>query len=895
MGPHRTLHVLGAVLGLASLAAAQLGLPQELVNFSEAPCGAGLADLARSVASIGDVDGDGLPDIVLGCPTTPTAAGMNVGRVLVLSAADRSVLFSLDGDAAGDFLGNSVDGAGDVDGDGTPDLVVGVPHFGAPEGVSGEVRVLSGADGSLRLTLHIHGEDMALGDSVSGGADIDGDGHPDIVALASGKEYYESGVVSAHSGADGSELHDFPVASTFGLFLADTFGDLDHDGSDEMLIGIIAEGPAWLGVRSGADGHVMHSFFDEGWAHDAGDHDGDGTEDLLFDSGQLLSGRDWQTLVEFQGSGTSARLGDVDGDGLSDYALGDGVYSGSGGPAVFTASKTLKLAPAGDVDGDGGLDLLGVVSGSDPPSPAWPLFRLLLNRPALQLETLPGPPVPDKFERVLASAGDVDGDGHPDLVAGLRPTKSLAGAHPVQVLSGETGATLLEIPSPPGTIDFGAAVAGAGDVDGDGALDLVVGAPGQVLGTSMTGAAWVFSGADGHALVSHADSSAGAAFGRAVAGVGDVDGDGFADVFVGAPGGAGAAYVLAGPDGTQLFKAPGSTFPMQLGAAAAAAGDADGDGHVDLFVGAPNTSIGGSPVGAVLLLSGHDGSVLKTFGGTDPAHLFGTSLARLGDIDHDGLQDFASAWAVSKFIGYAAGCSGAFSGATGTPLFAWEQVTFEAKTTDVVPALAAGDVDGDGTLDVLVGTRTSGDEGLLEVHSGADGGVLLTAAGQANEQLGASVLALDADGDGRQDALVDVPGAGAGGAFRAYALPALAAPWTYAGHGLLGTHGLPQLVGAGTWRPDELVSVQLGNALSLAPTVLVVGLEAGLLAFKGGTLVPAPQLVLSAPVTDAAGGWTLEAHAPAVVPPPLVLQVWIADAAASHGFAASNALLVEPD
>src|SRR5262249_35224364 len=151
----------------------------------------------------------------------------------------------------------------------------------------------------------------------------------------------------------------------------------------------------------------------------------------------------------------------------------------------------------------------------------------------------------------------------------------------------------------------------------------------------------------------------------------------------------------------------GPSGQMNLGQAGAPAGDADHDGYGDFFVGGPAKKVGGvAGVGAVLLVSGRDGSVLKTFDGEGPVRSFGTTLATLGDLDGDGTVDFVAASAIAPYPDYAKGDISVVSGATGTHLFDWPQQLTSASITDVIPALAAGDMDGDGATDVLIGVRT---------------------------------------------------------------------------------------------------------------------------------------------------------------------------------------------
>jgi len=117
------------------------------------------------------------------------------------------------------------------------------------------------------------------------------------------------------------------------------------------------------------------------------------------------------------------------------------------------------------------------------------------------------------------------------------------------------------------------------------------------------------------------------------------------------------------------------------------------------------------------------------------------------------------------------------------------------------------------------------------------------------------------------------------------------AVWTDAGGNLPGEH-VPSLEGSGGDGAGQLVSLSLREAAAAAPAVLVVGTSASLQPFKGGTLVPSPDLVLAGLLTDATGSLQLQASLPAQLPPGLHLwvQLWVPDAGAPQGLSATNAL-----
>ncbi|RMH02382.1 MAG: hypothetical protein D6702_08990, partial [Planctomycetota bacterium] len=237
--------------------------------------------------------------------------------------------------------------------------------------------------------------------------------------------------------------------------------------------------------------------------------------------------------------------------------------------------------------------------------------------------------------------------GTPDLLLGSpQAGPGGAGAGRAAVRSGADGSLLLALSGLVAGDRFGSAVASPGDLDGDGVPDLLVGAPGaDPAGRLEAGTAEVFSGATGTPLLSFAGAAVGDELGRAVAPLGDADGDGTPDLLVGSGlvdpnsiGNAGAALVFSGADGALLHRFLGASGD-RLGDAVAGAGDLNGDGLADVLAGAWNAAVaGGTRAGAVeawLSLADTDGDLLADLhelaAGTDPADQ---------DSDDDGLSDW---------------------------------------------------------------------------------------------------------------------------------------------------------------------------------------------------------------------------------------------------------------
>jgi hypothetical protein len=375
----------------------------------------------------------------------------------------------------------------------------------------------------------------------------------------------------------------------------------------------------------------------------------------------------------------------------------------------FLGQGPKSVASAGDVDGDGKADFAIAKEGL---GGAFGRVEIRSGGDGGLLWAAQGAQAGDGFGATLAGLGDVNGDGSDDLAVAATYVQLFGLGPPtyVRVLSGLDGTSLWEVQAPTSNEPFGRSLARIGDLDGDGIDDLIVGSIGAAAGHVQ-----VRSGASG-ALVFDVATPAGAdlQFGACVAALGDLDGDGLADLGVGDPGfnsGIGRISRHSGLDGSLLdtidppaqspapFASFGSTFDSL--------GDVDGDGVGDLVVGAPLGGITALPKGMAWVLSGSNGAVLHALA-PEPGSLlgqFGHRVAATGDVDGDGVPDVRLG--AGGYVFYAGGDvvkifiaeMRTYSGATGALLQSWEGLS--APEIAVVP-----DTNGDGSSDMLLSLGT---------------------------------------------------------------------------------------------------------------------------------------------------------------------------------------------
>lgn len=405
----RTPRIVSVAVRNDAMAGGQSGVL--LFDIDYPPCGSAGDRVGYDVLGIGDVDGDDRGDFVMGSP------GVNGRGEVVCRSSDGSVVWSRQG-GVGDQYGQSVGDADDWDGDGVNEVIVGAPAW---NGFRGYAQVLNGRTGSIVATYQWGAPNEEFGWDVDGVGDLDGDGVPDV--LIGIPRLGAGGGWRVLSGTTGAVIHSGSTGNTNARYGERVAGGRDANG--DRIPDFLVSAPHYDGVNgvdqgrvilfSGANGGVLASW------------DGDAPYDYF--------GRSIAQMAAPFGDGLAWSL-----VGAADFGNLFGANAGPGYARVFRAA------------------------------PGYSSVRTHL-----------GDTVGDRLGQSVAMVGDVNQDGAVDYAIGA--DQEGAGSSPnigngyVRIHSGADGSLLWTARGEPDDENFGWSVAGVGDIDGDAAIELIVGAP----------------------------------------------------------------------------------------------------------------------------------------------------------------------------------------------------------------------------------------------------------------------------------------------------------------------------------------------------------------------------------------------------------------------------------
>lgn len=371
-------------------------------------------------------------------------------------------------------------------------------------------------------------------------------------------------------------------------------------------------------------------------------------------------------------------------------------------------------------------------------------------------------------ERTGASVGfvgDINGDGTADL-AGAGPGEG-GNQGQIRVWSGLSGELILSIQQPPSSPATPTSISSAGDVNADTVPDILVANylhQSSATGAMWAGAVWVYSGADGSELYAFEGTESSELVGAGVAGGADLNRDGYADFAIGIPGRRrpnplgeiilqGGIDVRSGKDGSILYQIQADALGSG-GAVPALLNDLNGDGIPD-FVASGNATVPSGPDTMLRWFSGKDGSTFLTYNHT-PDQVIGTTVASAGDVDGDGLFDVVVGNPSENNGTSCPGTVRIFSSADATPLLYFPNPGGSPCENVGRSVAGLGDFDGDGVPDVAVGTNPPASTAF--VVSGMSGQILFQQSGEFGSYYGFSVAGPgDLNGDGLGDLSVGHP------------------------------------------------------------------------------------------------------------------------------------------
>ncbi|HMQ70343.1 MAG TPA: FG-GAP-like repeat-containing protein, partial [Ignavibacteria bacterium] len=768
-----------------------------------------------SVSSAGDVNGDGYDDIIIGA----YSYNSNTGRAYIYYGGlnfNNVADLTITGEATFNVFGGSVSSAGDVNGDGYSDVIIGAYGYSSSKGRA--YIYFGGASMNNTADIILTGESANnyFGKSVSNAGDVNGDGYSDVIVGADlyntniGRSYIYFGGSSMNNSAD-IIMTGSAAFNHFGVSVSNA-GDVNADGFSDVIIGengySTNTGRAYIffgGISMDNTADVVLTGESTGNNFGvsvslAGDVNGDGYADVIcgaygFNSstgkayiyygGAIMnSGVDvamtGESASNFFGNSVSS-AGDLNGDGFSDVIISSFGYSGSTGKVyvyfggavmnnvsdvTMTGETTnssfgISVASAGDVNGDGYPELIVGAYGYNSNTGRAYFYNYFLKNDISAEVIMTGESTSNYFGCSVSSAGDVNGDGFSDVIVGARGYSGVTGRAYIFYggLSFDNIADVV-ITGEASSV-LGVSVSSAGDVNGDGYSDVIVGA---YFYNSSTGRAYIYYG--GSPMNATADvimngEAVNNFFGEEVCSAGDFNADGYSDVIVGAGGyysSDGKVYIYYG--GENMNNIADRTFygtvfsGERFGSAVSSAGDVNGDGYSDILVGA---YIYNNYRGRATLYFGGSNEKLE-FSGASVNDFYGISVSSAGDVNADGYSDIIIG---AHQVDSGAGKAYIYLGSTFMNNVADLIITGQENYSLGRSVSLAGDINRDGYSDVFIGSYGIGRADIFF------GGIIMdqipdvTMRGESTsfDNFGESVSSAgDINGDGYSDFIIGAEG-----------------------------------------------------------------------------------------------------------------------------------------
>ncbi|HMR41902.1 MAG TPA: FG-GAP-like repeat-containing protein, partial [Ignavibacteria bacterium] len=772
-----------------------------------------------SVANCGDVNGDGYDDIISGAHLTNSNTGkayIYFGGVIMSSTP----AIVLNGEGANNYFGLSVSSAGDVNGDGYNDVIVGAYGYSSN---TGRAYIYYGGynmDNVADIVITGPGT-FSFGYTVSSAGDVNGDGFSDVIisghAYSSnkGRAYICYGGLIMDNTPD--KILEGAVTGGFFGFALSGAGDVNGDGYSDVIIGAYAvssfTGAAYL-YYGGASmdtisdvifsGEASNSFLGQS-VTGAGDVNGDGYSDLLIGASlySASTGRaylyygsgtmDNTADVTFTGEGMGnnfgrglAGVGDVNGDGYSDIFIGAQSYSGSkgraylyyGGVSMNNISDMkltgesgnnyfgFSLAGGGDINGDGYKDFLAGAYGVSSNKGKVYIYKNSMTGNDIPDVSSYGEMTSSNFGISVSDAGDVNGDGYGDYIAGAGSYGNFARGKAYIYFGSVNPDTIpdLKINGLEDFSWFGLTVSGIGDINADGYDDIAVGAPEYDNGR---GRVYIYYGGSVMDTV-HDASITGTSisslnkFGQSISSGGDMNGDGFSDIIIGSPGylnSRGLAQIFFGGsplDTIPDYSVTSGSMNEFAGTSVACAGDINSDGYSDVLIGVPGYSV----TGKVYVVFGGNSFSLRSFEGQTGDEYLGYSVSGAGDVNGDGYSDFVVG---APYGNNSRGKSYLYHGGVNYDFIPDVEFSTGSESEFGVSVSGAGDLNNDGYDDVLISELGFNfNSGRAFIYFGGyamnNAPDILMNANYQGEEFGFCVsIAGDINGDGTDDVLIGAP------------------------------------------------------------------------------------------------------------------------------------------